>query len=96
VLAEQHVGCASNGDEHHPGDTYRLTVNSALEPSAGAKKTCRYEPQKDIEDLGRHPWSPLILVVRVNRRRQHEHSAKTTTSSATVEASSPGRRDCRM
>ena len=33
----------------------------ALEPNAGAKQTCRYEPHKDIEDLGRHRWSPNVV-----------------------------------
>jgi hypothetical protein len=36
MSAEQHVGCASNGDQHHPGDTNSFVMDPALEPDAGA------------------------------------------------------------
>src|SRR5829696_2777172 len=54
MSAQEHIGCASNGDEHHPGDTYGFVMHPTLEPNAGAKESCRHEPHKDVEDLGRH------------------------------------------
>jgi hypothetical protein len=47
--AEQHVGGASDGDQHHPGDPDRLVMDAALEADAGAKQACRYEPYRNIE-----------------------------------------------
>jgi hypothetical protein len=38
MSAEQHVGCASNRDEHHSGDIDRLVMDPALEPDAGAEE----------------------------------------------------------
>src|SRR4029453_3972328 len=58
MSAKQHVGCASNGDQHHPGDTDCLVMYSALKPNAGTKATCRCQPHKDIEDVGRHRSAP--------------------------------------
>jgi hypothetical protein len=48
MSTEKHVGCASNCDQHHPGDTNRFVMHPALEPNAAANETCRYEPHKDI------------------------------------------------
>jgi hypothetical protein len=36
MSAEQHVGCASDGNQHHPGDTNRFVMDPALKPNAGA------------------------------------------------------------
>jgi hypothetical protein len=51
MSAEQHVGCTANGDQDHPGNSYRFVMYPALEANAGAKETCRYKPHKDIEGL---------------------------------------------
>src|SRR5947208_678696 len=64
MSAEQHIGCASNSDQHHPGDADGLVMHAALEPDAAAYEPCRYEPYKNIEDLRRHrppPDQPLKM-----------------------------------
>jgi hypothetical protein len=44
VSAKEHVGCASDVDQYHPGDTDCFVMYPALEPNACAQETCRYEP----------------------------------------------------
>jgi hypothetical protein len=58
MSAKQHVGCASNCDQHHAGDAYCFVMYPPIEADAGAEETGRYEPHKDVEDLGRHRQSP--------------------------------------
>jgi drug/metabolite transporter (DMT)-like permease len=38
-------------------------MHSTFETDEGAKQTCRYEPQKDIYDLGPHRRSPVLPVL---------------------------------
>jgi hypothetical protein len=68
--AEQHVGCASNGDQHHSGNPYRFVMYPALKPDAGTKQPRRYEPQQDVEDLGLHLPSPSGPACNVTEIQQ--------------------------
>jgi hypothetical protein len=36
MSAKEHVGCASNGDQHHPSDADCFVMYPALEPNACA------------------------------------------------------------
>jgi hypothetical protein len=54
VSTEQHVSRASDGDQHHPGDTDRLVMKATFVPDAGAQQASSYESRQNIQDLGRH------------------------------------------
>src|SRR3712207_4406829 len=91
MAAQQHVSCASNGNQHHAGNADRLVMNAALKSDAGAKYASGHEPHQDVPNFRRHlSRSKARSEEHTSELQSHQdlHSFPTRRSSDLIELGS--------